>query len=380
MLTLDIGGTSADVATILEGDILTTIERAVAGVDIRLPMLDVHTISAGGGSIAWIDDGGALRVGPRSAGAVPGPACYQLGGTRPTVTDANLVLGYLPEQGRLGGAITLSRTAAEAALQTVADQLEMSTAELASGVLRLTNYAVAQALRHVTVGRGLDPRQFALVAFGGAGGLHACATAAELGIDRVVIPPAAGVLSALRLAAADMRQDASRALVGELAALDPDEIESAFRALEHRLQDRMPGAHLQRRADLRYRRQAHELTVDADDMAGLAARFHDAHRRRHGYAIPDEPVELVAVRVTATEPIRDIPEMSAKRGRVHHVLQREAVFDGDLHRVPVFTDPAPGHEFNGPAIVEYRDATCVVAPAWRGEVHDTGALLLEHSG
>ena len=379
VLTLDIGGTSADVATIVDGEVVTTTERAVAGVDIRLPMLDVHTISAGGGSIVWIDDGGALRVGPRSAGASPGPACYQRGGTRPTVTDALVVLGYIPDGGSLGGAITLSKSAAEGALEPVAERLDMSVQELAVGVLRVTNHAVAQALRKVTVERGLDPRDFGLVAFGGAGGLHACLTAEELDVATVVIPPAAGVLSALGLSVADLRLDASRAFVRELVAADAAALATAFEELERSLLERLPGARLGRRADLRYRGQAHELTVDADDFARLASRFHVLHERRHGYAVPDEPIELVALRVTATQPAPPAPEAPRAAAAGRRTAEREAVFGGIGAAVPVVVSPGPGEEVDGPAIVEYADSTCVVPRDWHGTVHDSGALVLRRA-
>ena len=214
VLTFDMGGTSTDVAPVVGGEASTTTESVVAGVPIKLPMVDVHTVSAGGGSIAWADPGGALRVGPRSAGADPGPAAYGKGGEEPTVTDANLLLGYLGDGAELGGELTLSADSAEQALKTLGKELDLDALETALGVVRVANAEMGRALRVISVERGLDPREFALVAFGGAGGLHACALAEELGIPAVLVPRAGGVLSALGLAMSDVRRDYVRPLLG----------------------------------------------------------------------------------------------------------------------------------------------------------------------
>jgi N-methylhydantoinase A len=270
VLTLDIGGTSTDVATVVGGQPRTTTESVIAGVPIRLPMLDVHTVSAGGGSIVWADDGGALRVGPRSAGADPGPASYRRGGTQPALTDANLLLGYLADGAQLGGSVRLHATAAERALAAVGGQLGLSAHETAVGAVRVANATVTRALRVISVERGLDPRDFALVAFGGAGGLHACAVADELGIPTVLVPRAGGVLSALGLALSDLRRDYVRAYLGEVAALDLAALDGAYTELERQAAGELTGATCTRQADLRYRRQAFELTVPADDLGKLA--------------------------------------------------------------------------------------------------------------
>ena len=215
VLTFDMGGTSTDVAPVLGGEASTTTESVVAGVPIKLPMVDVHTVSAGGGSIAWADPGGALRVGPRSAGADPGPAAYGKGGEEPTVTDANLLLGYLGDGAELGGELTLSaRGGRGGAARRSASELDLDPLETALGVVRVANAEMGRALRVISVERGLDPREFALVAFGGAGGLHACALAEELGIPTVLVPRAGGVLSALGLAMSDLRRDYVRPLLG----------------------------------------------------------------------------------------------------------------------------------------------------------------------
>ena len=277
----------------------------MAGVPIKLPMVDVHTVSAGGGSIAWADPGGALRVGPRSAGADPGPAAYGKGGEEPTVTDANLLLGYLGDGAELGGELTLSAESAEQALATLGKELDLDALETALGVVRVANAEMGRALRVISVERGLDPREFALVAFGGAGGLHACALAEELGIPTVLVPRAGGVLSALGLAMSDVRRDYVRPLLGGEDAAD------AFAAMEKQAGEDMDDPELRRRADLRYRGQSFELTVEADDLDAVQERFAEAHERRYGYRMEGEDVELVNARVVATLPVEK-PELAAE--------------------------------------------------------------------
>ncbi len=389
VLSLDMGGTSTDVAPIRAGRAATTTGSVVAGVPIRLPMVDVHTVSAGGGSVAWADPGGALRVGPRSAGADPGPAAYGRGGAEPTVTDANLALGRLADGAVLGGEVRLDRAAAEAALARVGEPLGLDVVETALGVVRVANAEMARALRVVSVERGLDPRGFALVAFGGAGGLHACALAAELAITTVLVPRAAGVLSALGLAISDLRADAATAFLVAVADADPREIDAAFGRLEAQAVAGLAGAVVARAADLRYRGQAFELTVDAGgaDAGELAARFHAAHEERLGYRMAGEAVELVALRAIATVGTV-VPSLAAERrgdgeagaGPVAPA-RREACFDGiwreiDVHRGDGLAEGAP---LPGPCIVELAGATCVIAPEWAGRVDRAGALVLERA-
>jgi len=349
LLTFDMGGTSTDVAAVLGGEAVVTAESVVAGVPIRFPMVDVHTIGAGGGSIAWLDDGGALRVGPRSAGARPGPACYGRGGEEPTVTDANLVLGYLADGAVLGGEIVLDRALAERALAripvdeslhkrsnpglrdwvgnvTSSDTAERALA-VAHGIVRVVNANMARALRVVSVERGIDPRGLVLVAFGGAGPLHVCALAEELGIERVLVPRASGVLSALGLAAADLRRD----YVGR-----------TFEELESQVD--LDGATLRRLVDARYPGQSHELTIEE------GADFHSAHEQRYGFRLDAEP-EVVTRRVVATVS-RARPDLSASGSRERVV---------------------------GPAIVELPGATCLVAEGWAGETDAHGTLVLERA-
>jgi len=305
-LCLDMGGTSADVCVVHDGAVAETGASEIAGRPIALPTLDVHTVGAGGGSVAWRDAGGALRVGPRSAGAVPGPACYGRGGEEPTVTDANLLLGHLPGE-PLAGGVRLDRAAAERAVGALAEELGLDLLACAEGIVRVANAEMARALRVVTVERGIDPRDHALVAFGGAGPLHAVAIAEELGIERVIAPRTSGVLAALGLVVAPRRRDAQRsvlrsgaALTAEAVAADVAELAQAARAALGE-----PDADVAAVYELRYRGQAFELAVPspgeepAATPDALREAFETVHEERYGYRDPEAEVELVTVRVSA---------------------------------------------------------------------------------
>jgi N-methylhydantoinase A len=315
-ISFDMGGTSTDVCLIAGGEVERTSEREVAGFPLRLPTVDLHTVGAGGGSLVWRDPGGALRVGPESAGADPGPACYGRGGGRPTVTDANLLLGRLPE--RLAGGLELDRDAAERALG------ELDPEE----VVAVVDAEMLRALRVISVERGHDPRELALVAFGGAGPLHACALAEELEIETVLVPAAAGVLSALGLVASDERRDRVRSYVAPLA--EAGELPDAGEA------------------DLRYRGQSFELTVPLG--GDPAEAFHRAHEERYGYADRDTVVELVAVR---TADVRAGAELELPAAEPLHVA--------------------------GPAVVELEGATCWLPPGWVGVRDGDSTLVLTRS-
>jgi len=381
LVTFDMGGTSTDVAPVVGGRVQTTTESLVAGVPIKLPMVDVHTVSAGGGSIAWIDEGGALRVGPHSAGADPGPASYGRGGREPTVTDANLFLGYLADGARLGGELDLERDHAEAALARLGARLGLKTQELALGIVEVANAEMARALRVITVERGLDPRDFVLVAFGGAGPMHACALAEELAMDVVLVPRASGVLSALGLAISDVRRDYVIPFLEELGKAEASRVSRTFEELELKGAGDLEGAEFQRRADLRYKGQSFELTVDAGDLGGLEPRWHEAHEQRYGYRIDDAAVEIVNLRVTATVGV-DVPrlEEAAASGRAD-AGARGAIFDEEWQEVPVVdrTRMGRGSKVAGPALIEFPDATCVVRPGWAGAVDNAGTLVLERA-
>jgi N-methylhydantoinase A len=378
LLTFDMGGTSTDVAPIIGGEAQTTTETVVAGVPIKLPMVDVHTVSAGGGSIAWADPGGALRVGPHSAGAEPGPACYGKGGEEPTVTDANLFLGYLADGAELGGEVTLRRELSERALASLGDELGLDAEEAALGILRVADAEMVRALRVISVERGLDPRDFALLAFGGAGGMHSCALAEELGIETVLVPRAGGVLSALGLAISDLRRDYVSPLLSDLEEVEEDEFEQRFAEMEKTAAGDLDGPEHTRRADLRYGGQSFEITVDAGSFGKLEDRFHAAHEQRYGYRMDDEKVELVNLRLISTVPVEKPelrepePEGDAQGG------EREANYDGDWRGVAVLDRErmGEGSEVAGPAIVEFKESTCVVRPGWRGTVDGVGTLVL----
>ncbi|HEU4489167.1 MAG TPA: hydantoinase/oxoprolinase family protein [Actinomycetota bacterium] len=381
VLTFDMGGTSTDVAPVFEGQVETTTESVIAGVPIKFPMVDVHTVSAGGGSIGWVDDGGALRVGPRSAGADPGPVAYGRGGDEPTVTDANLYLGYLKDGAELGGELVLRRELAEEAMHALGRQLGLDALETANGIVRVANAEMVRALRVISVQRGLDQREFALVAFGGAGPMHACSLAEELNMGTVLVPKAGGVLSALGLAISDVRTDLVRPLLGELDSIEAASFEDAFGAMEEEASCELEAAEFHRRADLRYRGQSFELTVDVGDIEELKNAWHEVHERRYGYSMPEEPVELVNLRVVATMPA-DRPPLEEgpppdrqDKGRAG---DRTAHFGEGWADVPVLdrTLMGEGSEVQGPSIVEFPEATCVVRPGWSGAIDHAGNLVL----
>ena len=378
LLTFDMGGTSTDVAPILSGEAQTTTETVVAGVPIKLPMVDVHTVSAGGGSIAWADAGGALRVGPHSAGAEPGPAAYDTGGDEPTVTDANLFLGYLADGTELGGEVVLRRELSEKALAALGEKLSLAAEDVALGTVRVANAEMTRALRIISVERGLDPREFALLAFGGAGGMHACALAEELGMQTVLVPRAGGVLSALGLAISDIRRDYVSPYLSPLDEVNAEEFERRFAQMEGKAEGDLDAPEHTRRADLRYGGQSFELTVEADSLEKLGHRFHAAHEQRYGYRMEDEAVELVNLRLISTVPVEKPelaePEATSTAG----AGERGANFDGEWMKVPVLDreEMGEGSEVEGPAIVEFRESTCVVRPGWRGVVDSVGTLIL----
>jgi N-methylhydantoinase A len=343
-------------------------------------------VSAGGGSIARMDEGGALRVGPDSAGADPGPAAYGLGGEDATVTDANLVLGYLADGSVLGGpdGVTLRRDLAEHALRGLGERLGQDAVAAALGVVRVANAEMVRALRVISVQRGIDPRELVLLAFGGAGGMHACALAEELGMSRVLVPRAAGVLSALGLAISDLRRDYVFSLPANLDEVSPDDLEAGYRRLERLAAGDLDEPTLERLADLRYRGQSFELTVAFTTLDELGARFHVEHARRYGYRMDDEPVELVSLRLLATQAVAKPTlraEPAAGAGGRAAGRERRVNLDGQWEMIPVVAgdDLSPGATLAGPVVVEYPESTVVVRAGWRGVVDQVGSLELERS-
>jgi N-methylhydantoinase A len=382
LLCFDMGGTSCDVCVVDGGRVRETAGREVGGRTLALPMVDIHTVGAGGGSIGWRDPGGALRVGPRSAGADPGPACYGRGGTEPTVTDANLVLGLLDPDAELAGGVQLDREAAERAVAQLAQTLDLEPLACAQGIVRVANTEMLRALRVMTVERGVDPRRYALLAFGGAGPLHATAIADELGIDRVLCARASGVLSALGLAVADRRADARRSVLRAGEDLTDDAVAEDVRALaeEARAALGAPEAQLRIALDLRYEGQAFELTVDADEQPDVdAAReaFAAAHEERYGYRDEEGSVELVTVRVSAIVGGPDV-ELSAEDTASEPAGTRTAVLGGEEVEAEIFSgELGAGTRIEGPAIWQGPEATLAVPPGWAGEVDPTGTIVLE---
>ena len=383
IVTFDMGGTSTDVS-LCPGRPLRTRELEIDGQPVAVPVIDIHTVGAGGGSIARVDAGGALRVGPESAGADPGPICYGRGGREVTVTDAHVWLGTLPAEGFLGGTRTLDREAVRAPLQTLADALGGTLEAAAEGVLTVADTAMERALRVISVERGYDPMDFAVVAFGGAGGLHVAELTTRLGAARALVPPDPGLLSAYGMLASPLTHEASRTvLVREDAPDAATRIDETLRELEAVARDAMvrDGADqatltAERWIDARYRGQSFELAVSAE---GWAALFHRAHEERYGYRRDDIPAEAVTVRVVLTAPPpmlipQELPEASGPppvtTATVHHRgsrLQAVRVARSDLRA---------GHRLEGPTIVQEYSGTTWVPPDWTMQVDGLGAMHL----
>jgi N-methylhydantoinase A len=381
VVSLDMGGTSCDVCVIDEGRVRQTAGRTIGGRPLQLPTVDVHTVGAGGGSIGWADAGGALRVGPHSAGADPGPACYGRGGREPTVTDANLVLGYLDADSSLAGGLALDADAAEGALRRLGQSLDLGAEEAAEGVVRVADREMVGALRVVTVERGVDPRRYTLVAFGGAGPMHAARLADELEIERVLCPQAAGVLSALGLVTSDRRRDFVRSVLLSGTEVTGDAVDAAVSALAARALAEMPDARIEVSCDVRYKGQSFELTVPADerpDEVELRARFEQAHEDRYGYSDPEADLELVNVRVAAVlESATPELEQGTTEQATAAQSSRHARFSGEQLETAVLRGALrPGDGLEGPAVLELPETTVLVPPGWAAEVLTDGTLAL----
>lgn len=408
LLSFDMGGTTAKAALIRDGRIETTAEYEVGGGEgsqnrwlhgtghpIRVPVIDLAEVSAGGGSIAWIDPAGALRVGPRSAGAEPGPVCYGRGGEEPTVTDANLILGYLDANSLLGGRMSIDYEGAVSAFEEkVAAPLGQSAREAAAGVLAIVNNNMADALRVVSVERGHDPREFSLIAFGGAGPLHAVALAEELDVSEVVIPPIPGGFSALGLVGSEIRRDYAKTCFSPLAETSPkvladlwDEMIATAREMLSKTGVPKSQWSFRRSADLRYVRQAYELNVALDGDAvnaasldALAQGYHDRHAQTYGHKNEDEAIQIVTLRLTATGHLPPLPiKQKTADGRESFKSNRMAWFPktGSVE-TPILDRArfAAGSTIKGPAIVESFDSTIVIPPGWRGRVDAKGFIRI----
>jgi N-methylhydantoinase A len=377
-LGLDMGGTSCDVCVVEGGKVRRTDSRTIGGRPIQLPMVDVHTVGAGGGSIGWRDAGGALRVGPRSAGAVPGPACYGRGGTEPTVTDANLLLGHLAADSRLAGGVALDAEAAHAAVATLADSLGLGELETAEGIVRVANQEMVRALRVVTVERGVDPRRFALMPFGGAGPMHAAAVAAELGIGTILCPRASGVLSALGLCASERRRDTARTVMLSGEALSAARIAAEVEATIAAVGAGIEGATPELGYAMRYAGQAFELSVPGPrdpDPADLVERFEQAHEERYGHRDPDGEVVLVDIRLALVVPGPEPAPAAASEGDLEHGSRRVR-FEGEWIETPVLRgEPPAGTAAEGPVVFELPETTLVLPPGWSATVDAHGTII-----
>jgi N-methylhydantoinase A len=401
LITFDIGGTSADIGIIVDGVFAETDARStsIAGFPLLMPMIDIHTIGAGGGSIAHVDRGGAFKVGPQSAGAVPGPAAYGRGGEEPTVTDANLVLGRLDPNDFLGGGMKLDPEASRRVMSRLAERLGLDINETAEGVLTIINANMANAIRSRTVQKGIDPRGFALVAFGGAGPLHGVEVAAMLGIPEVIVPPYPGITSAMGLLTTDLKYDAIRTQFQISGSVDLDRLNRDLAAMEASLGEQFEADKVskdrvafERTADLRYVGQGYELkiqlpagVVTSEALAGVWAAFHRAHAAEYGHTFEASSIEMVNVRVSG---IGRMPKLTSLKpppgGTLAGALLRTSpcVFrvEGALSSfdTPVYSRPLlPVNEaFTGPAIILQKDSTTVVPPRAEAKVDRSGNILI----
>ena len=410
LISFDMGGTTAKASLIRDGQIEVTADYEVGGTGsqnrwvtgsghpIRVPVIDLAEVSAGGGSIAWIDPAGSLRVGPHSAGAEPGPVCYGQGGDQPTVTDANLVLGYLDAHSLLGGDLPIDYQRAEYALQKkIGDPMNMTALQAAAAVREIVNNGMAEALRIVSIERGHDPREFSLVAFGGAGPVHAAALADELDIPRIIVPPIPGGFSALGLVMTNVRRDYARTLYRQLEDLPASDIEAVWSELQAQGEEMLRSTGIspdlwrfRRSADLRYSRQAYELNVTAEPgeftdktKAELAGNFHSRHEQTYGHKNLTEPVHLVTLRLTAVGElgrleITDTPRSdgASEKSRRPVWFAQTGTTDCSVHNR---SSLAAGISLDGPVIVESLDSTLVVPPRWTARNDHNGFITLERS-
>jgi len=389
LISFDMGGTTAKCAIVDHGMVQTTDEYHVDGRPLRIPVIDIREVSAGGGTIAWIDAGGALALGPQSAGAAPGPVCYGLDGTEPTVTDANVVLGRIDGSRFLGGTMPLDAAgAARAVDERLAPRLGLSRASAAAGVVRLADVKMALAVRGITTGRGLDPRDYTLVAYGGGGPLHATAIARELGIPRVVIPPLPSTFSAWGMLASDLRHDLVRTVLEPLEATDAAWAQARYAEMQREVAAILPGdgAPLMHRAvDLRYVGQEHTVTIavtDLGDWADLRKQFDDAHERAYGYAGSDVDVQLLNLRLTVVFPIERprLPTLSRRTGSRPALETRKiySIAAGDFveHRVVERRDLFAGDTIAGPAAIEESGTTTIIDAGDTLSVEEHGCLMI----
>jgi len=382
LLTFDMGGTSTDVA-LIDGEISLTSQGKIAGYPVAVPMVDMHTIGAGGGSIATVDAGGLLHVGPESAGASPGPACYGKGGRQATVTDANLLLGRLRADAFLGGEMTLDVQAATQAVSSIAEQLGIPNEAAAEGIIKIANEHMARALRVISLQRGIDPRRFTLVSFGGAGGLHVCALADALSLSEAMVPVHGGVLSALGMLAAPRGREYSRSknclLASTSVAEINDHIEVLAKQARHALEEEgiaVEDIQIEPALDLCYQGQSSSLTIAWQDIEAAMQSFHEAHRQRYGHQL-ELPIQLVTIRVRlhGESPAPVLPALEHNNNSEPEVV---SVY-GVEQPVPVYERQQlhANQILQGPALITEKVSTTWLAEGWQACVHESGSLLLQ---
>lgn len=380
LLTFDMGGTSTDVA-LLDGKPSITTEGRIAGMPVAVPMLDIHTIGAGGGSIAWLDSAGLPQVGPESAGASPGPACYGMGGNQPTVTDANIVLGRIPANALLAGSMALNILAAREAVEKIASPLEVSVEEAASGIIRIAEEHMAGALRVVSVQKGYDPKEFSLLCFGGAGGLHACSIAEKMGMNSVVFPVGGGAFSALGMLAGRRKTELSRSHRMLLQGLETAEkLQNIFTMLKQEGHARMPDLELEYEfhLDLRYEGQGFHLTLPfVEDPVRQKAAFEDAHERAYGHRL-NRNIEIMTLRLSAfaETPTVSLPELPACQSATQPDTSSYIYGTGEVAQFKR-SCLHPGSAISGPALILEETATLWLPGGWNLTLSRHGHLLLE---
>jgi N-methylhydantoinase A len=394
LLCVDMGGTSFDASLVINGQPSFSTETSLEGLPVLMSLVDIHTIGAGGGSLAWLE-AGALRVGPHSAGADPGPACYGRGGTQPTVTDANLFLGRISSDYFLGGHMQLDKGAAEVAIRSVADQLDLSAEALAEGMLAIVNAKMADAMRTITVKQGIDPREYSLVAFGGAGPMHAVALAEELEIKEVIVPWAPGTLSAWGMLQTNVRHDLTQTFYQTMDVTKLEELDAVFTKLEEQGREILQSEEISaeqmgfaRTADMRYVGQeysvnvpvANEGAIAARGLDAIATRFHDAYKTRYGHSTPGAPIEFVNLRVAAFGTLlRETPGFRPGSGKQQYQTgTQDIIFNGEAQTAAIYRRDRlpPDITFAGPLVIEEETATTVVPPGWGARVDELGNITI----
>ena len=395
-ISVDMGGTSFDISLCYKGEIKRSQESEISRLPIKVPMIDIHTLGAGGGSIAWIDPGGALRVGPSSAGADPGPACYGKGGEEPTVTDANLVLGRLSSSSMLAGEVGLDINKSIHVIETkLAKPLGLTVEQVAAGIIKVINASMIKGIRVVSVAKGYDPRDFALIAFGGAGPLHAAELAGELEIPKVVVPVAPGVTSALGLLMSDLRHDYVQTVLRNMVEVKISELNTLFEIMESDAIKQMSregideqDIQLIRLLDIRYLGQAYDLqvpiaggTLKDDDLQSARNRFNEAHKSLYGFSIDENPTEIVNVRVTSVAGLTK-PSLSngnQNKQKNHTPSKRDVIFGEDKLSAEIFfrENLSPGDKITGPAVIEQIDSTTLILPKQKAHIDESQNIIIQ---